>query len=568
MARRRSCESLNHIDIDMRPITREHFLWALVVAAAAAMRIPALDFPLADAEASAALAALQTARGGSATLLNPLFGFLQSVILMLFGDSNTMTRVVSLVGGLALCLWPIALRGVLGRARALMMAALLCISPTMMFVGREALGGGLAWLIAAAMVGMRDMRPVVRAILLGLLLACGVDAVAPLLVVLLMFGMTRRLGELRVLADKRALGALAAAFAAGATGFLLRPAGLADAFEGWTAWLRTGGEVNRLVLGVAFGEMLAIVFALVAGVRALMRRVSENHAPLVDTGTFRFGAAWISAGLVALLLLPGRSAATATAVVIGAAVLASEPLTLMLKGLLRRSNWVTWATAGLVFVLLQFVGIGLRNYAMQNQTVYLLPVAVALVMTVGVLASAALNEQTELAMLGIGAALALTLGLYVLGIGVRATQIGWADVSEPYRAHAPQPGLATLRDVVREASVRAEGEPDAVSIFVDASAPASLRWVLRNQAKVRYGIDIGTQDMLLLPSAKKPAESRAFVGSRYRLERMAALDPTNGGVVGLLRWLLYRQGGTTGTTDVYWTLWVSDSLAADMSGRR
>lgn len=552
----------------MRHITREHFLWAILIVAIGATRVTAPDFPLAESEAHAALAALQTARGESATLLNPLFGFLQSVTFLLLGDSNVVARAAALVSGMALCLWPIALRGLLGRARAWLLAALLCISPTMMFVGREALGGGLAWLLAAVAVGMRDERPQVRAALLGLLAACGVDGVAPLIVALLIFGMTGRLRELRALAGRRELATLGAAFVLGATGLLLRPAGLADAFEGWTAWIQVGREAGRGVLGLLFGETLVILFALIAGGRALMKRISENFAPQVNAAAFRFGAAWLSAGLVALLVLPGRSADAAAAATIGLAVLASEPLTLLLQGMLQRSSWVTWAAAGLTFVLLQFIGVGLRNYVMQNEAVYLLPIVVALVMTMGVVASAALNEQTDLALLGIGAALMATLGLHALGVGVRATQYGWADAAEPYVARAAQPGLATLRDVVRQASVRAEGEPDAVSIFVDESAPASLRWILRDQAKVRYGADIGTQDMILLPAAKRPAESRAFVGSRFRIERTAALEPTNGGAVGLLRWLLYRQGGTTGMTDVYWTLWVSDSLAADMSGRR
>jgi hypothetical protein len=152
--------------------------------------------------------------------------------------------------------------------------------------------------------------------------------------------------------------------------------------------------------------------------------------------------------------------------------------------------------------------------------------------------------------------------------GQRLTQRGWDRPEEPYVVRAPQQGLVTLADAVRQAAVRASSEPDGVALFVDDSAPAALRWALRAQTKVRYGAQIGTQDMALLPAAKKPAESRAFVGSRFRIERTGSLAPADGGAAALLRWLLFRQGGVVGAADVNWTLWVSDSLAAEMSGRR
>ena len=94
-----------------------------------------------------------------------------------------------------------------------------------------------------------------------------------------------------------------------------------------------------------------------------------------------------------------------------------------------------------------------------------------------------------------------------------------------------------------------------------------LRWALRDSTKVTYGATIGSQDIVLLPAAKKPSEDRAFVGSRFRIERGAVLQPISNGMVEMLRWALFRKGGTTGQTDVYWTLWVTNSMAARMSGR-
>lgn len=543
-------------------------LWIALALVAAATRLIYADFPLGEAEANTALAALQAARGEAAVLTNPLFGVLQSTALAMFGDADATARAVALVAGVGLCLWPITLRDMLGRERALVVSALLCLSPSAMFVGREALGGGQAWLLAAFLFGAGGARAPVRAALLGLLAACGIDGVAPAAAAILMYAMSGRFGELRSLLQGRTAAVFGAAFVLGATGMLWRPAGAADVFAGWAAWWSSARDAQRLLIGVLVNEATAIVFAVVAMVRALVRRVSENHAPVVDGHSFRFGAAWMSAGLAALLLLPAHGAASTIGVTIGVALLASEPLTLMWQRMRRSTTWVTWATFGLTFVLLQFVGLGMRSYAAKGELLYLLPIVAALVMIIGVTASAALNEQTETALLGIGSAAAVVLATYSLSTGVRLTQHGWDRPEEPYVARAPQQGAATLADVVRQAAVRASGEPDGVALFVDETAPATLRWALRAQTKVRYGVQIGAQDMALLPAAKKPNETRAFVGSRFHIERSGALAPAESSAAALLRWLLYRQGGVVGAVDVNWTLWVSDSLAAEMSGRR
>jgi hypothetical protein len=552
----------------MRTITREHLLWIFLALIAAATRLTFADFPLGEAEASSALAALQTARGDAAVLTNPFFGMLQSVALSLFGDSDVVARSAALIAGIGLCLWPMVMRSMLGRERAWVLALLLCLSPTATFVGRDALGGGLAWLIAAIIVGVGEMRAPVRAAMIGVLVACGIDGVGPMAAVVLMFLMSGRSGELRALLQGRSAAAFGAAFVAAATGLLWRPAGVADVFAGWAAWWNSGRDAQRHLIGVIAGEAPVMLCAILAALRALVRRVSENYAPVVDGPSFRFGAAWMSAGLLVLLLLPSHGAAAAMGVTIGIAMLASEPLTLLWQRLRAASGWVTWATFGLTFVLLQFVGLGLRSYAMQNEVVYLLPIVAAIVMIAGVTASAALNEEAGTALRGIAAAAVVVAATYTVAAGQRLTQRGWDRPEEPYVVRAPQQGLVTLADAVRQAAVRASSEPDGVALFVDDSAPAALRWALRAQTKVRYGAQIGTQDMALLPAAKKPAESRAFVGSRFRIERTGSLAPADGGAAALLRWLLFRQGGVVGAADVNWTLWVSDSLAAEMSGRR
>lgn len=60
--------------------------------------------PLNSAEAGAANAALAVARGGSATLLNPLHGGLQAALFALLGANEFSARLVAAIAGAALCL--------------------------------------------------------------------------------------------------------------------------------------------------------------------------------------------------------------------------------------------------------------------------------------------------------------------------------------------------------------------------------------------------------------------------------------------------------------------------------
>jgi hypothetical protein len=566
----------------MRYLTREHALWLCIATVAALTRFAHLGLPMSDVEARMALDALSVARGQEATLLNPLFGFLQSTLLLLFGDADAAARFFAALSGLALCLLPLLLRGTIGRARALVMGVVLALSPTLMFVSRQAIGDSLAWTLAAALIWSqtRDATaPRLRgSILAGLLLANGIDAITPALttvLVLLLSGQVRVLPALA--SSRRAAIAVGLSFAVGATGFFVRPLGVADVFNGWAAWAQGWATAplltsSRLMLGFLVAELFVIVFGLTGlAMIGLNRGLADNP----DNGdTLLHASAWLAGGLLMTALYPGRAPGDITPIVIGAAYLASIPLATLVAGF-SRSTWTAWSIAAVVFVLLQFVSVGLRQFASQQQSAFLTPIAVAFVLVAGLLGASALNGDLGSGLRGLGVALGAALLLYAAGTGIQLTQQRWNNPAEPYVVAAPSDELVSLVNTMQTSAIRATGEPDGVPVLIDTMAPPSLRWALRGQTRAQYGADIGALNAAILPATTKPAGTRGFIGSSFVIARSGDLSQARCNQVGetldcapLARWLLFRELSAGSVTAQNWALWLSTDLAAQVSGQQ
>jgi hypothetical protein len=556
-------------------LKREHAFWIIVVLIAAATRVLGLGAPLADGEARVALAALSVARGDPAVLLNPLHGVLQSVLFAVFGDGAWVSRLLAASFGTLLCALPLLARERLGRERAMMFALLLALSPTLMFASRQAAGGMLAWTLAAIVVLLPATRPVWRATAFGLLLACGVDAPFAALTAiclcyldgaaLLRFGVDAQAARRMVL-----LGGIA--FAIGVSGLLLRPAGFSDVFAGYAAWAAGWGTASgfssgRLLSGFLVNELTALVFALIG---ALWMAV---HAQARAGLALALG--WLAAGLLIIALYAGRDVLAVVPLTIGAAWLASAALGRIFAALAARVGWMEWAAAGVAFVALQFVGVGLRQYAQQGQDSFLLPIPVAVMMCTALVLASYLNGDLRIGLRGIGTGLAATLLLYTLGVGVQLTQVRWNNPAEPYVLNAPSGALIALADTMRATSIRATGVPNAVPLVMDPTAPPSLRWALREQRDMRSGSEFGELNAAVFPQALKPQSARGFIGSPFEVLRSSELNIvcTRGAdnrldCTQLARWFAFRTLDPSVTVDSQrWTLWLSDSLAARSGGQ-
>ena len=120
----------------------------------------------------------------------------------------------------------------------------------------------------------------------------------------------------------------------------MRPSGLGDAFNGYVAWVRSLWSADplsagRLMLGFLTSELVVwvgAVFALAMFARA--RRLTRSDAAWL---------AWMVIGLLLLVVVTGRSAASLVPVVIGCAGLASRAYDALFASV---QHWADWRREG------------------------------------------------------------------------------------------------------------------------------------------------------------------------------------------------------------------------------
>ncbi len=557
----------------MRFVTREQAIWFGIALLAGAMRFFNLDIALTESEAASALSALSAVQGKGALLLNPLAGLLQMLMLAVFGASSASVRFVPALAGTFFCLLPVLLRERSGRLRALFLSALLIGSPTVLFASRQATGEMLAWTLALAAIWAGPQRGALRAVLIGLLLANGVHALAPLVCVVSIIALTEGPGALRP--SRRDAASAGAAFVLGASGFLFRPSGLGDVFDGLaSAFAPSGFSSGRLLAGFLVNEPLIIVFgaaALVIVLLARAQRLGETDVVAEVTRAFAF----LAVGMFTVALYPARGVASLIPLVIGCGLLASIGFQHLVESLRRHAIWIDWVVAGCVFLLMQFTGIMLRQSAANADPDVLRTPLVALILCAGVVIASSVNGDWRVGMRGVAVAFAASLGLYGLGAGLRMTQVRWDNPAEPYVLNASTDRLDALSGVLRTTAMRATGEPDGIPVSIDAGAPASLRWALRDQTRPRPVNDGAAYNALLLPANAKPADTPAYVGDEFEIARSGDLSkvscrPREGGGYDcstLARWIIFRDLNESAVTNTRWTLWLSAQVLAQSSGR-
>jgi hypothetical protein len=559
--------------------TIEAALWCAIALLAALPRLLNLGSPLNNAEATTALSSLSAVRGQAVVFSNPLFELLQALLFAVFGASDATARLTSTIAGIALCLMPLALRGSLGRGRALAMGALLAVSPTLWFVSRQADGAMLAWALAfGAFCAWRGRNMLMAGALTGLLLACGQDAIPALALVVPAVLVTggRRLatGE-----APRFVIALIIAFLVAATAAMLRPLGLGDVFNGYAQWFGSLRETPalsaaRLLLGFVASEPITWLAAIVGGIMlAAARQFNRAEAAWL---------VWLIGGVLLVILLPARDAGLLVPVVLGCAAYAAHAYARLVGSLIHEATWRReGAIAGIAFVLLLYAGLGVWQYAGQGQGSWLYPVLIALLLMLAILAAGSLGLETAAALRGTATALAASLLLYTLGAGLRLNHVRTDNPAEPYRAEVAANGLNTLVSVIRETGLRSEGEPNALAIEVDASAPAAVRWALRDLPSVSYapatvpGSDTHSPPgAALTPDNGKPQSGGNFIGQAFVVATRAPLDGVGctpqpqGGTdcLPLARWLAFRESPAQAQQSDRWVLWLRDDLAVKASG--
>ena len=567
--------------------TVEVALWSCIGLGSLALRVWNLGIaPLTNAEAANALTALALSRGESVTTLNPFFITLQSIVMSLFGASDVGARLPVVIAGALLCLMPVLLRPQINRQRTLLYGALLTLSPTLVFASRQAEGALIGWALALA-AWCCWQRGWGRAALIcvGLLLACGLDAVSPLIVLLAALvidglAMKSRKASLPVTRNDLILGA--AAFLVASTGFLWRLSGLGDAFNGIAVWpLHLGYPAligfPRLMTGSLIYEPLMILCATGGVAYLILRQRFHTREAL--------WLVWVGLGLLLLGIDNSRSAISITPVVIGSAAFASAAL----APLLRRSpiqsgeflDYPRYAEA-VVFVLstvmLVYAYMGLSMYSGQQTTSWLFTILLGLLMVAGIGIVATLTYSPLLALRGISMAVGLCLLLYTFSTGYALTQTHAANPAEAYIAEAGDEGLRELVQTIRTISTRAYGDPETIPIQVLDTAPSALRWVLRDQRGVSYVARLSNAPAALTSINRKPEDEASYIGNAFRITSGTSLanircTPAgeNAGENGqmdctpLARWLTQRTVDERIITR--WIFWLRSDTAQKANGQ-
>lgn len=605
-----------HSSLIARPLTYETALWVGIGAVAVLARVWALGHaPLNDAEAALALQALALAGHASplatasapATTANPLFSAMQAICMSIFGATDATARWLPALAGVVLCLLPAALRREMGTARALAFSALLALSPTLWFIARQSDGAQLAWTLAFgvwcvwATNARAETEPVeVGWLLAGLLLACGADAVTPALTVGAVLAAGNPLSRLRV--NARAGLMAAGACVIGATGFGLRLPGLGDMFNGYALWFSelTGGPLThasaglwplpalRGMAGLLLYEPLIWISAL-AGLAVLILNGSARPHPSTDPSadkSYKTDAlhgitpwvAWAGAGFGLWLLTQSRTVDGLAPALIGGAALASAAVERALHELADRRQWIaTGAVAGISAIMLVYGFMGVLLYAGRGETTWLLTALLAALMVGGIAIVATLTLNLQATLAGVGIAAGICLTLYTLSAGVQLTQTRPDNPAEPYNIRATLPGVRDLREALGDASARAYGEPLAISIELPESAPASLKWAVRDWRRATLTPQPGTAEALLTPAGASIETDYTYIGSAFRIAaatsiRAAGCDDRSGqfNCFPLARWLVLRtlDGSATPAQNVTrWALWLRQDVARRYSGR-
>lgn len=563
-------------------LTHSHALWLGILAMAFAIRavLPGAAM-LNNAEAAQALAALSAANGSAASFANPFFGWLQSLGFAVFGAGEASARMWSMMAGAALCLLPAFLPGSRARSRVLLMGLLLAMSPTLWFISRQATGIALAWVFAlAAWVMWQRNAPRAAFIFCGLLLACGADAPVPALITALAIfanaiAITKTETGYRINLDPatlppaRAWLFALAAFILASTGFFTRLTGAAEAINGWAIGLRPAQNaltLGRSALGFLIYEPLVWVFALAAPM-ALIANKARLDQPAPEFS-------WVVLGLMALVAGPALGVTCVVPLVIGCAMLAAFALSRVVDGLWAGGSFAREGMAACVLLLMLFImDIGLRNYAGMGQMLWLISGLLALAMTILAGIAFSLLFDTGTALRGLAVAVFVFLGLYTAASAIRLNYLRPANPAEPYVTEGAVDGLGMLSDEINALSIRAYSDPGAIPMQVMDSAPASLRWALRNERKLTYTTKPQSAEALVMPLNTKPDGTASFSGDAFEVSQTGNLDSARCIQAGdqlncqpLAKWLVFRDLPSVNPTR--WVLWVRQDLLEKAGGKK
>jgi len=536
--------------------------------------------PMQPQEARQALAAWQLLQGQSAETggCSPLILTANFALFALLGANDVSARLLPALLGTLLVLLPYGLRRWLGREGALLVAALLALSPLALFNARY-LSGTTAVATSALLllIGLahwvEDRRPgtihLAAGGLAGLLLA-GPGAYTVLLILAsfgLLLGLTNRrlrLDELvrspqsivrglksAVRSQIADLGlrtedwglSLALIMGLIATAFLLNPSGLQALLDLLPAWGRGFMTVSD---GLPWLQYLALLplydpLLLAFGLAGLVLAWRERDL----LGLFL--SYWALAALVLTSLMTGRGAGDALLVALPLALLAGRFLGQHLP------EWVggaTWGQEGffvaLACGLVVYAGLQLSFFSLSGDAAYLQIIGVVMLLIVGLFASIGRWLGREAACRGVGLFLLLILGLVTLSTGINLNFVHLGDPHELALAAPISLQVRTLLSDVARLSAQWAIDERAVEVALHRDLALPLAWYLRDYPNLKVVESLApTVDStaVIAPVAEdNPSLGGPYGGQDYLLRSWWVPATLRGADWG--KWLLRRQAST------------------------
>jgi hypothetical protein len=554
--------------------TFEHFLYIFIFLLALGVRVIALgDLPLSDYEADHAIRAVQVSRGEPTELgTQPVYVLLTGLTFFLLGSSEAAARLWPVLAGSALVLFPLLLRDKLGRKAAIVVAFGLALDPGLVSLSQLAGGPMMAvsFVLLAAATWLSGWA-IAAGILGGLAFLSGPAVVAGAVGLAATVGIVRILGlfpdEDRQISEEESpssgtgmssnrAGLLAAGgtLLLAGTLFLRYPQGLSALaaslpayFEGWV--VSPNVPVTRLLISLVIYPLLAVIFGVIAAVRAWMG--NDQSA--------RIGRAlsiWLVVTLLFALLYPGRQVADLVWTLIplwGLAGLESGRYLQAEKG-----DFIPWTLAGLVVVMLTSVWTNLGGLAATNAQGQVLVLrwlviggAVLLAILSAVLVGLGWSSDAAKRGLAWGTAIALGFGMFASIWG--ATQ---RELTARMELWKPLPGAgqqSLLLQTLGDLGDWTTGREDSLQIISLVDAP-SVRWALRDLPNVRFQDGLSRDD---LPEAIITLQDQAelSLGSAYRGQDFVwwvypNWDTWSG--IDWLKWLAFRNGAGASQGIIVW----------------
>ncbi|MBA4420774.1 MAG: hypothetical protein C0391_06475 [Anaerolinea sp.] len=518
--------------------------------------------PLSDAEAALSLQVLPAHAGSSITWAGePLYLLLTGILFRLFDQTNFIARTIPALFGLGLVFLPLLFQKQIGRLAAIVLAGFLAFDPAMISLSRTAGSGAIAlFLVSLSFWLFINKRTIATGIICGLFLISGTGlwtVLTPLLVAgglywLFAVRITKSQGtasNLDFSIYKQRTFWLAVVFSVILTGTLFflypqalsaTPSSLVDYLQ---VWSRAGGLPAKLIwLGVVIYFPAGIIFGIWGGIRGVI-----GHSRLAV-----FLSWWVLAGLMLILINPGRQVLDVAWVSIPLLTLASIELARHFKSPLEELL-PSAGTAILVITMISFFYLSVARLvysADQKQLLLAVTGGAAILIICAFLII--MGWSQSIAGRGFLWGLMALLFVYSFSTAWRVSGISAEGQVELIRPQASHPQLALINQTVQEVSRWNRGGSNQINVTVAGFDSDALEWSLKNyNPEFSISIDRSQMHELVLTEPDYPVSlGDQFRGQDFIFEQTVNWQDFSG--LDWIAWIVHRKVITTNNSIILW----------------